>query len=349
MTKPKVAVLGVQVPFTRGGAEILCDKLVQELRKRGYPTDLVTLPYIDHRKEAMFREIKAWQELDLSAADLVIGTKFPSYFINHPNKSLWLVHQHRAMYELLATRFSDFHADEQSEAIRRKMFELDRKSISDCKVITTISDNVTARLKRFLDIDSTALLPPLPLGDRYNSAVKGEYILSVGRLCSIKRTDLIVKALPHIPAPARLKIVGIADEPNYEQYLRNEIAKHNLTSRIDFMGRVSDQELLDLYANSHSVFYGPFDEDYGFVTLEGLMSGKPIVTCNDSGGVLSFIKNEVNGLVAEPTTESVSAAFARLFKENDLYQTLSSSSKSELTIPSWDEVIGKLIPSSLNE
>ena len=343
MIKPKVAVLGVQVPFTRGGAEILCDKLIYELRIRGYQTDLVTLPYIDHRKEGAFSEIRAWQELDLSAADIVIATKFPSYFINHPNKSLWLVHQHRQMYELLGTRFSDFQVDETSEAIRRKLMLMEIEAINSCKVKATISNNVSARLSRFLEIDSGPILPPLPLGNRYHNNCKGEYILSVGRLCSIKRADLIVKAMPHIPAPARLKIVGVADETNYKEYLTNEIKKHNLSTRIDFLGRVSDEELLELYANAHSVFYGPFDEDYGFVTLEGLMSSKPIVTCTDSGGVLGFIKDGVNGLVTEPTSEAVARALTSLFSDNALYDLLITHGSRDLCIPSWDEVINDLL------
>ena len=347
MRKLKVAVLGVQVPFTRGGAEILCDKLVQEIKRSGHHCDLVTLPYIDHRKEAVLAEIKGWQNLNLSTADVVIATKFPSYLINHPNKSLWLVHQYRSMYELLGTRFSDFSCDESSEAIRRKLIQMESAAIDSCKVKATISENVTLRLKRYLDIDSVAVLPPLPLGDRYHCSSKGEYILSVGRLCSIKRTDLIVKALPLIPAPARLKIVGLADEVNYKEYLSNEIKKHNIGSRIDFMGRVSDEELLELYANSHSVFYGPFDEDYGFVTLEGLMSKKPIVTCSDSGGVLGFVQDGQNGLVAEPTTDSVAKCFARLFQNDALYESLVANSNTHFCIPSWSEVIDQLIPRSM--
>lgn len=340
--KPKVAVLGIQVPFTRGGAEILCDKLVQELKKSGYPSDLVTLPYIDHRKEALLDAIQAWQMLDLSSADLVIATKFPSYFINHPNKTLWLVHQHRQMYELLGTRFSDFHPDKESEAIRQKAVLLEIEALRECKNLSTISPNVSKRLKRYLNLESKAVLPPLPLGDRYRFKSKGGYILSVGRLCSIKRTDLIVKALPHIPTDLRLKIVGVCDEPNYEEYLKNEISKHALGDRVDFLGRVSDEEILDLYGDAHSVFYGPYDEDYGFVTLESLASKKPVVTCLDSGGVLNFIEDRINGLVVAPNTSAIAQAFTELWSNKLLYDSLIECSTNRLVIPSWVEVIADL-------
>jgi glycosyltransferase involved in cell wall biosynthesis len=341
--KPRVAVLGVQVPFTRGGAEILCDKLVSELKRAGYPTDLVTVPYTNHDKTGMLKSIKSWQELNLSSIDIVIATKFPSYFASHPNKSLWLVHQHRQMYELLGTQYSDFIVDDESEAIRRRMITMDIEAIESCRVKTTISQNVTYRLKKFLDIDSQPILPPLPLGDRYHCASKGEYILSVGRLCSIKRTALLIAAFPYIPAPLRLKIVGVSDEPGYQDHIDALIKAHNLSSRVDLMGRVSDDDLLKLYANAHSVFYGPFDEDYGFVTLEALMSSKPVVSCVDSGGVLAFVKDRQNGLVAEPTAASVASAFRELATDSALYNKLSHNSKLGLNIPSWNEVIDKLV------
>ena len=38
--------------------------------------------------------------VDGRPVDLVIGTKFPSYVVRHPNKVVWLVHQFRQAYEL---------------------------------------------------------------------------------------------------------------------------------------------------------------------------------------------------------------------------------------------------------
>ncbi len=343
MAPLKVAVLGVQVPFTRGGAEILCDRLVQELRLAGHQAELVTLPFVDHSKESILQQIRTWQRLDLSSADVVVATKFPSYFVKHPRKVLWLVHQHRQMYELLGSRFSDFEPDELSEALRRKVMRLEREAISECQVRSCISANVCERLERYLGVPSIPLPPPLPLGERYFFGEKGNYILSVGRLCSIKRVELALKSLPAVHNHIRLKIVGVADEKNYAEYLRNECDKHHLQARVDFLGRVSDEELLQLYAGSMAVFYGPYDEDYGFVTLEALKSGKPVITCKDSGGVLGFVRDGYNGLIVPPTISEVSVAINRLCESNELYSKLCEGAQSPISIPTWKEVVDLLV------
>jgi glycosyltransferase involved in cell wall biosynthesis len=338
----KIIVACVQVPFIRGGAEILVDCLVRELRARGHKVELLSLPFLDQRKEALLDGIRMWSKLDLSQieCDLVICTKFPTYFINHPRKVLWLVHQHRQMYELLGTRFSDFHADGESEAIRRVVFNLEKKALSDCLVIAGISDNVCERLEKFMGVRrGIPILPPLPLGDRYRSGGKGDYILSVGRLCAIKRVDLLVKALPQIHQTLRLKIVGVPDEKNYGSYLQSEIDKHHLSPRIDLLGRVSDDELIELYSNAFAVYYGPYDEDYGFVTLEALASRKPVVTCTDSGGVLAFVGHEQNGLIAQPDEASLARAINRMLEEPELYDRLAQRGYISAPPPSWDHVV----------
>ncbi len=341
----RIVIAAVTVPGTRGGAEILVDLLLRELKQRGHKAELLTLDFVDQRKEVLIEAIRDWRkiELTLNDADLVITTKFPSYFIQHPCKVLWLIHQHRQMYELIGTRFSDFRADEQSEALRRTVVRLEREALGQCRLRAGISSNVTSRLSRYLGLDSVSLPPPLPLGERYRRGCKGDYLLSVGRLCSIKRVDLMLKSMPMIHNTVRLKIAGVADEANYEEFLRNEVEKHHLGHRVDFLGRVSDEELLTLYADSLGVFYGPFDEDYGFVTLEALKSGKPVLTCTDSGGVLSFVEHERNGLVAEPTFDGVSKQANRLIEDEQLYSRLADRAGEGLVTATWDQIISTLL------
>src|SRR5262249_34393737 len=156
----------------------------------------------------------------------------------------------------------------------------------------------------------------------YREGQKGEYILSVGRICSIKRVDLMIRALAQIDHRLQLKIVGGADEPGIAAYLKSEVDKHHLHARVAFLGRVSDEELLEVYANCFAVYYAQHDEDYGFVTIEARASAKPVVTATDSGTVLSFITHEKNGLVVEPVESEIATAFNRLFSEPELYARL---------------------------
>ena len=55
-----------------------------------------------------------------------------------------------------------------------------------------------------------------------------------------------------------------------------------------------------LYATCRGVLYVPFDEDFGYVTVEAFLSRKPVVTASDSGGPLEFVEDGASGFVAAP-------------------------------------------------
>ena len=68
-----------------------------------------------------------------------------------------------------------------------------------------------------------------------------------------------------------------------------------------------------LYAGARAVAFVPYEEDYGLVTLEAMLAGKPVITCTDSGGTAELVSDGVTGLVVEPTPEALAAAIDRLW------------------------------------
>ena len=219
--------------------------------------------------------------------------------------------------------------------------------LSECAYRSSISKNVADRLEAFNGLSSEVLYPPLPLGDRYRSEEMQPYILSVGRICRIKRLDLMINALALTPG-LRLKVVGVADEADALQFFKNEIRKHDLDARVDFLGRVSDEELIGLYAKSLAVFYAPFNEDYGYVTLEAMASSRPVITAHDSGGTLEFVLHEENGFVVEPTPEAIAAVCNRLQQEQGLAQSMGVRGRqyierSGIIQAGWDRVVEGLL------
>jgi glycosyltransferase involved in cell wall biosynthesis len=349
-----ILLLGVKVPFTRGGQEVLLQSLCKELESRGHQVDTIELPLTVHPKESYLLQAAQWRSLSLTEfggekVDLVIATKFPSYYARHPKKSVWLVHQHRAIYDLYGSRYSDFSDDPRDEQLRAKLIEGDKVALGEAGYISGISRNVIDRLDAFNGISGEVLYPPLALAGRYYSAEPEEpYILSVGRICSIKRVDLMVKALPFIHSFVKLKIVGRADEPGVMDYLKNEIDKHHLWDRVEFVGRISDEELLELYAKSLAVYYAPHNEDYGYVTLEAMASSKPVITATDSGGVLEFVQDEKTGLIVEPTSEAIGKGINRLVEDRDLARSLGEAGREALTAigveeAGWDRIIDGLL------
>lgn len=349
----RIIVLNVQVPFVHGGQDVLVNSLIKELKLRGHEADVVAIPYAAEPKELLAEQIAFWRALPLTRfggkdVDLIISTKFPSYFAKHPAKSLWLVHQHRPIYDLYAGSYSDFSDDPRDEALRELIVKADKQAISECQCVSGISKNVINRLEKFNGVKGEVLYPPLSQGNNYYTDEAEPYFLSVSRLCRIKRVDLMLKALPGIHNNFKLKIVGKPDEPGIMDYLNNEIKKHHLEERVEFLGRVSDEELLELYAKSYGVFYGPHDEDYGYVTLEAMASSKPVISCNDSGGVLEFLKHNENALISNPTTEGIASSCNQLIENKELAIKLGKRGREDfeklgLHEQGWDNVIDTLL------
>ena len=77
-----------------------------------------------------------------------------------------------------------------------------------------------------------------------------------------------------------------------------------------FTGAVNDEALLELYAGALGVIYAPFDEDYGYVTLEAFLARKPVITARDSGGTLEFVVDGVNGWICDPRPDAVAGRSA---------------------------------------
>jgi glycosyltransferase involved in cell wall biosynthesis len=89
--------------------------------------------------------------------------------------------------------------------------------------------------------------------------------------------------------------------------------------------------------------FPPFDEDYGYITLEAFLARKPVVTTTDAGGPLEFVEDGVTGLVAEPSPESIGAAINRLADERRFAQSLGNSGYDRVRAISWDGVVDRLM------
>ena len=340
-----ILVCEVQVPLVRGGAEILVRQLVDRLRSHGYQADLVSVPFKWYPKDEILAHAAAWRMLDLSESngapiDLVIATKFPSYFARHPNKVAWLVHQHRAAYELCGTEYSDFAHADLDVGLRRTLIPLDTRMLGECRRLYAIAGNTAARVLAFNGLRAEPLYHPPRLADRITAGPSQAYILSVGRLESIKRHDLAIRAMALRPGPSRLVIVGTGTQ---EANLRRLVEQLDLGDRVHFTGEVADEELLALYAGALGVVYAPFDEDYGYVTLEAFLAHKPVVTARDSGGTLEFVDDGVNGCVCDPRPEAVADAFSRLAADRAGAAALGEAGFERARRITWDGVIEKLV------
>ncbi|HEY3543722.1 MAG TPA: glycosyltransferase family 4 protein [Gaiellaceae bacterium] len=331
----RLAVAMPQVPFERGGTEIFADGLIGALREEGHDAELVTVPFKWYPNERVLTQAFLWRLLDLEEAngrpiDAVIATKFPSYVVRHPNKVVWLLHQFRQAWDFDRTEFGQFSESAGDRALRQKVLDLDRVSLGEAKKIFTTSSIVAGRLRDSVGLEAEVLAPP-PAPLAFRCEEYGDFVLSVNRLDRAKRIDLLIEAAARVPD---LRVVIAGDGPDRErlQALAN--------GSVEFVGRVSDEELADLYARCRAVYYAPVNEDYGLVPYEAFLSDKPVVTTTDAGGPLDIVHDGRTGRVVAPTVDAL--AHALTFTDDEA-RTLGRAGHELARTVTWSSCVQRLL------
>ncbi|HEY9467784.1 MAG TPA: glycosyltransferase family 4 protein [Vicinamibacterales bacterium] len=345
MQPKRILVADAHVPFVTGGAELHVRSLIDILRQRGHDVDLVALPFRSQPKEDLLAQAAAWRLLDLSSSnsqpvDLLIATRFPTYFARHPRKVAWVIHQHRAAYELCGTPYSDFEHTEGDVGLRRRLFELDARMLGECRHVFANSNNTARRLQTFNGVPAEGLYHPPPLADRLRPGPYGDYVLVVGRIENVKRVDLAIAAMVHVPRPVKLIVAG---EGSQRAAAERSVTEHGLHDRVVFTGAIGGDDLINLYAGALAVVYAPFDEDYGYVTLEAFLCAKPVITATDSGGTLEFVVNDRTGFVCAPEPAAIGTAIAGLAADRARAAQLGEAGLARARQITWDGVVERLL------
>ena len=304
----RIAIATVHAPFIEGGAEAHAQGLLRACRAAGHEADIVAMPFRFFPPKAEMRSMEQWETEDFECMsgyvpDRVICLKFPSYYLRHPEKAVWLLHQHRAAYEL----WKDSGAE--ARELRERIVEKDNRYLREARVLFANSENVARRLKESNGIEARALYHPPPLDGALYTMEAEPFVFMPSRLEELKRQSLLIEAMRYVTGPVFALISGAGGQrDNY----RRQIEQLGLGERVRLLGPVSREELLAYYAHCLGVFFGPRDEDYGYVTLESMLARKPVITCVDSGGPLEFVRDGETGFVVEPEARAVAAAIDRL-------------------------------------
>jgi glycosyltransferase involved in cell wall biosynthesis len=340
-----VLVCAAQAPFVWGGAEILVQELRQNLERRGFKVDVAGVPFKWYPPSELVRQALVWRMLDVTESngtpiDLVIPTKFPSYLVRHPRKVAWLFHQHREAYDLFGTSYSSLRDNPEDQRVKEAIHVMDGAGLKECRGIYTISQNVAGRLSRYNRLQGEALYPPPHHLGRYRTDAYGDFLFYAGRLDRLKRLDLAIDAMARARSAARLKIAGSGP---LEGELRKQVARLGLGDRVELVGFVSADDLVDLYARCRGALYAPLNEDYGYVTVEAFLSQKPVLTTSDAGGVLEFVTDGETGLVTEPTPEALADGIDRLWNLPEArLADMGAAGRQRVEGITWDHVIDRL-------
>src|SRR5207248_1679841 len=316
---------------------------VGQLRMRGHEAELVTVPYKWYPGERVLTQAFLWRLLDLDEAngrpiDAVIATKFPSYAVRHPRKVVWLLHQFRQAWDLDRTQLGQFSESAEDRALRRKVLEFDRVALGEARKIFTTSSIVAGRLRDSTGLDAEVLAPP-PAPLDFHCTGYEDFILSVNRLDRAKRIDLLIEAAA---ATDDVKIVIAGDGPDRER-LEELARERGLDGRATFTGRVSDDELAELYGRCLGVYYAPVDEDYGLVPYDASLSQKPVITATDAGGPLDVVRDRETGLVVAPTAADLARACTWLREHEDEARAFGRAGHDVAQTVTWTSCVERLL------
>jgi len=331
------------VPFMRGGADYHIEGVINQLRKHGHQVETIRFPFKFSPESDIQKLMDFCQNYDLSQpngaqVDRVISLQFPAYGVKHPHHTVWLMHQHRAVYEL----YEQQQISTELKQLKKTITAYDTQALKNTEQLYSNSQTVSARLKKYNQLDSTPLYHPPFSAEKFYCEQSQGYIFCPSRLERLKRQDLLILAAKYLKTPVKIIIAGDGGQRQYYQQL---IQENNLEKRVRLVGMVSEAEKYAFYAHSLAVFFAPYAEDYGYITLEAMLSSKPVLSCDDSGGPLEFIQDQQTGYITETNPQQIANKIDQLYENQHLAESLGQQGKAHYQNQniSWDNVIKHLL------
>ncbi|RVT39823.1 glycosyltransferase family 4 protein [Sphingobium algorifonticola] len=326
----KVLVVNSMAPYVWGGAEELSQHLIYNLRQRNIDAELLRLPFQWEPYSGIPGEIARFKMMKLPNVDRVISMKFPAYFISASHHTTWLIHQYRQAYDMWDSPYCNIPHDKNGIVVKDFIRAQDNEYFKSANNIFTISDEISRRLYKYNGIQAEALRAPINDPHLFTGADPSGYILAPGRINSSKRQFLLVEAMQHLPATAKLVIAGPPESDADRMMLHDLVGRLDLAAQVKLDLRfLTRQELADYVNHATAVAYLPFQEDsYGYVTMEAFEAGKAVITCRDAGEILELVIDGNTGFISEADAESLAGAMAALLYNPNMAARMGAQAKA---------------------
>jgi glycosyltransferase involved in cell wall biosynthesis len=342
-----IAIVTSAPPLTEGGHLVLARGLERALVDAGHRAGIVTTPSNRFGRQASAYLANWLTDVGVSGSgepvDQVISLRFPSYAVRHPNHVCWLVHTMREYYDLWE-RFSQPLSSRArfKERVRRTVVRRADRYFLRRRVtrMFAISAAVAERVRQWNGVTAEVLHPPPP-PRAYRCDEFGDYVFFASRLSPLKRADLVLRALAR-PEAGGVRCV-MAGEGEEQSRLERLIEDLKLGPRVTLVGRLTDAELVGHLGRCRAVVFPPVQEDYGFVAVEAFASGKPVITCTDSGGPLELVRAGENGFVVAPEPAAVAGAMGEVMADRALAERLGAAGRADAGRMSWADVASRLV------
>ncbi|MGI6153101.1 MAG: glycosyltransferase family 4 protein [Christensenellaceae bacterium] len=343
----KVSIVTNMVPFVYGGGEIHVNSLVRKLEEYGHQPELIRLPFAWDTPSKIAESMLAVRLANLVNTDKVIAMKFPAYYIEHPDKTVWLIHQFRQAYDLAGTEYDFFTDSFEHQKVKRAIIQADNRFFGSMPGrIYTNSHITTERLRHFNGIDSSVLYPPLDNAEDFYCGEYGDYFFYPSRVNNSKRQQLAVEAMRYVKSSVKLILAGKGDTKEDEEQVLALIEKYALSDKVKYYNRfISEQEKIDLYADALGILFIPYNEEFGYITLEAFHSHKPMITCHDSGGPVYFVERSEAGYVTAPEPQALAEKMDALYAKKSKAKEMGEAGYRLIDTLgiNWENVIGSLL------
>lgn len=183
----------------------------------------------------------------------------------------------------------------------------DFKSAQKVDYFIANSKNVALRIKKFYRRNSKVIYPPVEL-PKVPRVKKDDYYLVISRIVGGKGLDLAVEAA--IKLGIKLKIAGKPAGYYMEYKKLTKMSKGN----VEFLGYVTDQELVKLYTGAKAFWALATDEDFGITPVEAMLTGTPVIAFRGGGYMESVIEGKTGVFFDKPTVDSLARAVRRFEK-----------------------------------
>jgi glycosyltransferase involved in cell wall biosynthesis len=342
----RIAVVTSSPPMAEGGHMVIARELTQALRDAGHDAHTVVTPQNRFGRQAS-AYLATWLT-DLTSSegrsvDQVISLRYPSYAVRHPRHVCWLNHTMREYYDLWG-RFSTSLSSRGrvKERVRRALIHRADRYLLTRNVTRLFvqSRTIQQRLSMWPELRSTVLYPPAPQR-AYRCDDYGDEILFVSRLTALKRADLVIRALA--TAEGRAVRCAIAGDGEERASLARLAADLGVADRVRFIGRLADDRLVDELARCRAVCFPPYQEDYGFVTVEAFASRKAVVTCRDSGGPAEVVQDGASGFVCDPTPDALARALRTLADDRGAAERMGQQAFEAGARLTWADTVRQLV------